>query len=146
MDKFAHENNQLRDQLVQMTQPGANPSLRGSNAEPAVLIFIATLLVLACFVSGEKLVLFGSAVPLLLAAVLLKGSASSAQHPLGDTLLCFLMQLRTLFRRTSRSSGAALHKLLYQRHRLVGRQVLRRLGCTPALGLLPHIKTEPMVS
>lgn len=148
LEKFSRENSQLRDQLAQVTR-GASPNLRGSNAEPAVLIFIATLLVLACFVpTGDRLALLGSSLPLILAAVALR--EGNSQQPLSEMLMRMLMALKTLVSKCGRAARTSMQRLLFQRHYYVGRKALQKLGTVAStfdpLGLASKIKLEEMVS
>mmetsp|Transcript_33878 Transcript_33878/g.75130 ORF Transcript_33878/g.75130 Transcript_33878/m.75130 type:complete len:411 (-) Transcript_33878:1543-2775(-) len=123
LEKLARENSLLRDQLAGLAQGAAPTGLRGNSysAEPAVLVFISTMLLLCCVLPADKAVLLGSGVPLLLLAQLVSGKAD---QPLSDALLRFLLTIKTLLARSAKKLRDAVHKVLYRRQYCVGRRVL----------------------
>lgn len=149
LEQLARENGALKEQLMHMATaaatagaPGApatsEPTPLGRNSttsEPAALaVFIATLLVLCCFLPADKAMLLGAAVPVLLAALVAQQQRAArrknAQPPKDvafDMLICFLAQARVL---TAKSRGLRhyLHATFYKRSVYCGVKLGRALA------------------
>lgn len=154
LEQFARENSSLKHQLLSLTRGcsgsgAAGPTamgasglntLGGASTEPAVLILIATLLVLSCLLPGDKaLALLASALPVLLAAHLLRahGRAGLRGKHMADALMRMLHSLCALVSRSGRPAQRTMQRLLYGRAGIVGADVLGKLAGVPAKSWLP---------
>ncbi len=154
LEQFARENSSLKHQLLSLTRGcsgsgAAGPTaagasglntLGGASTEPAVLILIATLLVLSCLLPGDKaLALLASALPVLLAAHLMRahGRAGLRGKHMADALLRMLHSLCALVSRSGRPAQRTMQRLLYGRAGVVGADLLVKLAGVPAKAWLP---------
>lgn len=140
LEQFARENSALKQQLMALAAGGgsacAQPGASGPNApeggrstEPAVLILIATLLVLLCLLPGDKaLALLGSALPALLAAQMLRSGADASSKAMLDALLRMLHSVGSLLARSGRAARRSMAKLLYARQQVCGIDVMAKLA------------------
>ncbi|KAJ9530784.1 hypothetical protein QJQ45_028668 [Haematococcus lacustris] len=154
LEAMTRENGALREQLGQLvsSEAGATTSSTlpaskgGRTGESAVLVFIATLLLLCAILPGEQAVLaLGGALPLLMTAIWLQLQAASShtsgskpQHssslqpatkrsrtglarqslayPPSASLLHFLVSVKLLLAHSSRPLAKAAQRLLFSHH------------------------------
>ncbi|GIL69334.1 hypothetical protein Vretimale_13446 [Volvox reticuliferus] len=140
LEQFARENASLKSQLLTITRAGAAANgvagvsqARASKAmDPAVIlpVFIVTLLVVCSLLPGDKAcALLGSVLPLaLLANMLGCAEGGNGAHPGFESLFRLLHMLGTLVSSSSKVLQRSIKRLLFDRHRYVGRVWLQRLA------------------
>ncbi|GLI66722.1 hypothetical protein VaNZ11_010660 [Volvox africanus] len=140
LEQFARENASLKSQLLNITRAGAaansvagvSQARAGKTMDPAVIlpVFIVTLLVVCSLLPGDKAcALLGSVLPLaLLANMLGCAGCGNDAHPSFESLFRLLHMLGTLISGSSKVLQRSIKRLLFDRHRYVGRVWLQRLA------------------
>ncbi|KAG2482513.1 hypothetical protein HYH03_018558 [Edaphochlamys debaryana] len=138
LETFARENTTLKNQLLHMSRAngaaGVSEGRVGKTMDPAVVlpVIIVTMLVACSLLSSDKAVaLFCSVVPMLLMAGVVgpDGAVSSASF---SGLLQAMAQLCSRFAK----SGRAARRMLFDRHRYLGRRAMLKLGAAGVTTLL----------
>lgn len=134
LEHVLRENAALKAQVLRLNRSPSSiaSAQQGKNAsatpESAALILIALMLCALAYLPFDRAVAFGSAIPLLLAALLMAQQGNT--DGLGSLLVRFLATSRSLVSRTRlRKSWSTL---LFKRHALVGRTTLRSLSLQAA--------------
>ncbi|GIL60894.1 hypothetical protein Vafri_15716 [Volvox africanus] len=140
LEQFARENASLKSQLLTITRAGAaangvagvSQARAGKTMDPAVIlpVFIVTLLVVCSLLPGDKAcALLGSVLPLaLLANILGCAECGTRPHPSFESLFRLLHMLGTLISRSSKVLQRSIKRILFDRHRYVGRVWFQRLA------------------
>lgn len=128
VERFAKENSSLRDQLANLAQGSSVPAaVRGSSTEPAVLVFIATLLLLCSLLPSEQALALGGCVPLVLLAQLLRNNSNSA-FPLSDHLLRFIACLKLLVKKSAKGIKRGIDRILFERHHYLQKVTMSKIA------------------
>ncbi|PNH01421.1 Transcription factor HY5 [Tetrabaena socialis] len=146
LQQFASENSSLKSQLLNITRAGvagsgaagASQARTGKARDPAKIlpVIIAIMLLVLSLCPGDApLLVLGSLLPVALAASQLGGEAAEAGSAL-DSIFNLLHMLRTLFAKSGRLLQRSVNRLLFERHRYLGRSGMRKLACVPCDVLL----------